>query len=245
DRAVARFRAAVADGDDRNLVGRCLLGQREGDPRRQGKDVGRSGRALGLEPLIALDPAVGCVAEVALLEHDLDAVDTAVPFVHQPVVIGDAVGERDAVRSIGPRPIDQARYELLVLRKGRRPKRNAAERRHSKRQMLQHGRPSLPGRSGCQCRGPVSCPRRIIVPHPNSPCPLHSVCRLLTRLMILKAYATPGTGSMALRAAAAHQYGNDRRRSGHVTDTLEPTRMTQLGPEWPLFAAMHWPDLIY
>ena len=118
-RAVARFGTAVAHRDDRDLVGRGLLGERERDAGRERDDVGGAGRPLALEPLVAFDAAVGGVAGFAFLVHDLDAVDAAVALVDQRVVIGDAVGERDAVRRIGAGPIDQMRDELLVLRQRR------------------------------------------------------------------------------------------------------------------------------
>ena len=113
--AVARFGAAVAHRDDRDLVDRRLLGQREGDAGAERRDVGRARRALALQPLVALDAAVGGVAGVAFLVGDLDAVDAAVALVDQRIVVGHAVGERDAVRRIGAGAVDQAGNELLVL----------------------------------------------------------------------------------------------------------------------------------
>src|SRR5262249_11384764 len=53
------------------------------------------------------------------LEHDLDAVDAAVALVDERPVVGDAVGEGDAVRRISAGAVDQRRDELLVLRQGR------------------------------------------------------------------------------------------------------------------------------
>ena len=130
--AVARLGAAVAHGDDRDLVDRRLLGEREGDAGRQRNDVGGAGRPLALEALVALDAAVGGVAGVAFLVRDLDAVDAAVARVDQLVVVGDAVGERDAVRRIGAGAVDEMRNELLVLRQRRArrtPRRRAPPRR--------------------------------------------------------------------------------------------------------------------
>jgi hypothetical protein len=41
-----------------------LLGEREGDAGAERVDIGRTGRALVLEPLVALDAAVGGVGGV-------------------------------------------------------------------------------------------------------------------------------------------------------------------------------------
>src|SRR5262249_31401364 len=77
--------------------------------------VGCAGRAFALEPLVALDPAVRGIAELAFFEHDLDTVDAAVALVDEGVIVGNAVGERNAVRRISARPINQLGDELLVL----------------------------------------------------------------------------------------------------------------------------------
>src|SRR6185436_12093931 len=76
-RAVAAFRTAVAHRQQRNLVARRLLGEREGDAGGQRREVARAGRALALEALIALDALVGGVAGLAFLRRELDAVDAA------------------------------------------------------------------------------------------------------------------------------------------------------------------------
>jgi hypothetical protein len=70
--------------------------------------------ALALQPLVAFDAAVGGVGGVALLVGDLHAVDAAVALVDQGVVVGHAVGERDAVGRIGAGAVDQAGNELLI-----------------------------------------------------------------------------------------------------------------------------------
>jgi hypothetical protein len=112
--AVARFGAAVAHGDDGDLVDRRLLGEREGDAGAERQHVGGTRGALALEPLVAFDAAVGGVGGVTFLVGDLHAVDAAVALVDQSVVVGHAVGERDAVRRIGAGAVDQAGNELLI-----------------------------------------------------------------------------------------------------------------------------------
>ena len=104
----------------RDLVARHLLGEREGDAGRERREVAGARRALALEALVAFDALVGGVAGLAFLEDDLDAVDAAVALVEERPVVGDAVGERNAVRRIGTGAIDQRRQELLVLRQRRR-----------------------------------------------------------------------------------------------------------------------------
>src|SRR5215467_8835551 len=128
-RAVARLGAAVAHGDDRDLVDRRLLREGEGDAGRQRDHVGGAGRTFALQPLVALDPAIGGIAGVAFLEYNFDAVDAAVALVDEPVVVGKAVGERDAVRRVGASAVDQSRDELLILRQRRRGRRRGAEQR--------------------------------------------------------------------------------------------------------------------
>src|SRR5262245_6752591 len=118
-RAVTRLRAAIAHRDDRDLVDRRLFREREGDAGRQREHIGGAGRTLAFEALVALDAAVSGIAGVAFLIGDLDAVDAAIALVDQVVVVGDTVGERNAVRRIGAGPVYQAGDELLVLRQGR------------------------------------------------------------------------------------------------------------------------------
>src|SRR5262245_29040333 len=117
-RAVARVRAAVAHGDERNLVERRLFRQRKGDASRERKYIGGAGWAFALQPLVALDAAVGRIAGVAFLERELDAVDAAVALVDELVIVGDAIRDWDTVGRIGAGPIHQLGDELLVLRKG-------------------------------------------------------------------------------------------------------------------------------
>src|SRR5262249_11998068 len=81
-------------------------------------------------------------------EGDLDAVDAAVALVDQLVVVGNAVGERDAVRGISAGAIHEMRDELLVLRLGRRRQyRSARERRQRHPDMSSnHWHPPVSGR---------------------------------------------------------------------------------------------------
>ena len=71
-----RFAAAVAGGDQRDLVARRLVGQREGDAGGQRVEH-RGAAVLALQALVALDAAVGGVAGLAFLVDDLHAVDAA------------------------------------------------------------------------------------------------------------------------------------------------------------------------
>jgi hypothetical protein len=97
DRAVARIRPAVTHRDDRNLVDGRLLRQRKRDAGRERDRVGRASGPFAFQALIAFHSAVGGVAGVAFLEHDLDAVDTAIALVDELVVVGDAVGDWDTI----------------------------------------------------------------------------------------------------------------------------------------------------
>ena len=118
--AVAAFAAAIAAVEQRDLVPGHLFHQRIGDPGRERHEQRGAGRTLALEPLIAFDAAIGRIAGLAFLGGDLDAVDAAVALVDQLQVIGDPVGERDAVRCVRSGAVDQRRNELLILRNGRR-----------------------------------------------------------------------------------------------------------------------------
>src|SRR6516162_6565642 len=131
-RAVARLRAAVAHGDDRDLVDRRLLRERKGDAGRERDHIGGAGRTLALEALVAFHAAVGGIAGVAFLEHDLDAVDAAVALIDELVVVSEAVGERNAVRGVGTGPVHQVGDELLVLRQRRRGRRQGARERRER-----------------------------------------------------------------------------------------------------------------
>ena len=119
DRAVAAFRAAIAHRQQRDLVARRLLGQRERDAGRERAEIGGAGRPLPLEALVALHALVGGVAGLALLHRQLDAVDAAIALVEHVEVVGRAVGERNAVGRIGAGAIDEQGKELLVLARQR------------------------------------------------------------------------------------------------------------------------------
>src|SRR5262245_26078314 len=106
-RAVARLRPSVAHGDERNLVERRLLRKRERDAGREREYIGGAGGALALQPLVALHAAVGGVAGIAFLEYDLDAVDAAIAFVDERVIVGDAIGKRNAVWGVGAGSVHQ------------------------------------------------------------------------------------------------------------------------------------------
>src|SRR5262249_62037397 len=68
-------------------------------------------------------------AGVAFLEHDLDGIDAAIAFVDELVVVGDAIGERNAVRGVGAGSVHQVGDELLVLRQRRRGHRHRTRER--------------------------------------------------------------------------------------------------------------------
>src|SRR5262249_59706207 len=106
-RAVARLRAAVAHGNERNLVVRRLFRERKGDAGREREYIGRAGWAFALQPLVALHAAVGGITGIAFLKRDLDAVDAAVALVDEVVIVGDAVRDGDTVGRIGAGPIHQ------------------------------------------------------------------------------------------------------------------------------------------
>ena len=161
-RAVARLRASVAHGDDRNLVDRRLLRERERDAGRERDDVGGAGRTLALEAFVALHAAVGGIAGIAFLEYDLDAVDAAIAFVDEPVVVGDAIGERNAVRGVGAGSVHQVGDELLVLRQRRRGHRHGTRERdpqtYSTHRLASHRHSSIdapdpPVMAAGHCRG--------------------------------------------------------------------------------------------
>ncbi len=120
DGAVTALRTPIAGGQQRDLVAGHLLGEREGDAGRQRGEIAGSGRAFALQALVALHTLVGGVAGLALLRHDLDAVDAAVALIDERPVVGNAVGERNAIGCVGSRAIDQRRQKLLVLRRCRR-----------------------------------------------------------------------------------------------------------------------------
>ena len=106
----------VTHGVHRNLVHRGPRVELVGHAGGEGHDQRRPCRPFVLEALVALDTGLGVVAVLALLEGDLDAVDAAVAFVDQRVVVHKAVCCRDAVRRIRPSPVNEQGNELLVGR---------------------------------------------------------------------------------------------------------------------------------
>jgi hypothetical protein len=113
DGPVDRVGAAIAAGDDGDAVVERFVGDREGDSGRQGVERRRAGRALALEPLVALHAAVGGIAGLAFLERDADAVDAAVAGVDELEIVHVAVGERDAVGGVRAGAVHQHREKLL------------------------------------------------------------------------------------------------------------------------------------
>src|SRR5205807_8203566 len=94
--AVARLRAAIAHGDDRDLVDRRLLREREGNAGRERDDVGGAGRTLALEAFVALHAAVDRIAGIAFLEYHLDADDPAIKFVNDAGSVCNAICTRNS-----------------------------------------------------------------------------------------------------------------------------------------------------
>src|SRR6185369_8480622 len=89
--AILRVGAAVADGQQWDLVDDRLLGDGGGNARREGMEEGRARRTLILQALVAFHATVGGVAELAFLDEQLDAVNTAVAFVDERVVVGKTI----------------------------------------------------------------------------------------------------------------------------------------------------------
>src|SRR5687768_7087835 len=92
--------AAVAHGDDRDMVRGGLLDERVGDAGGQGMDDRCAGRSLVLGALVAFHAARVVVLGLALLPRELDAVDAAVALVQHGEVIDHAAAEPRAARRI-------------------------------------------------------------------------------------------------------------------------------------------------
>ena len=116
DAPVRRRRLPVPHRVHRNLVHRRSGVELVGHAGGQRHDDRRSRRPLVLEALVALDSELRVVAVLALLEGKRDAVDPAVAFVDQRVVVERAVCGRNAVGRVRPGPVDEQGNELLVLR---------------------------------------------------------------------------------------------------------------------------------
>ena len=112
DAAVGGVAAAVARGDHRDLVGRDLVGQREGDAGGQRLEH-RGAAVLALQALVALDAAVGGVGGLALLDQRHHAVDAAAG-VDQLHVVVVPVGPRRGIGRDGAGAARQHREELLL-----------------------------------------------------------------------------------------------------------------------------------
>ncbi len=103
--AIGRLAAAIAGGDQRDLVARGLFGQREGDAGGQRLEH-RGATVLALQALVAFHAAVGGVAGFALFKRDLHPVDTTAG-VGELEVVGVAVGEGHAVGRVGAGAVHQ------------------------------------------------------------------------------------------------------------------------------------------
>ena len=120
DSPVAGVGPAVAHGDDRNPVFGGALDQRIGDAGRQRAEGGGAGGAAVLELLVACHAAIGVVAGIAFLDDQRHAADPAIALVEHGEIIGEPVGERDAVRCVWSGAVDHGRNELEVLHRCRR-----------------------------------------------------------------------------------------------------------------------------
>ena len=138
--AVGRVGAAVADRDHRDLVGGRLLDQRVGDAGRQRMEHRRAGRALVLQPLVALDAARVVVLGLALLVRELDAVHAAVARVDHVDVVDHAAEDAGAAGRVRSDPVSGHRDELLVLRMARRRDAQQRDAQQGRLQVL-HGVP--------------------------------------------------------------------------------------------------------
>ena len=108
--AILALAAAVAGGDQRNLVARGLFGQGKGDAGGQGLEHGGA-TVFILQALVALDAAGGVVAGLALFVQDLDAIDATLG-INQLQVVGIAIGPGHAVGRIGAGAVGQAGEKL-------------------------------------------------------------------------------------------------------------------------------------
>src|SRR5690606_2535378 len=73
-RAVAAIGAAVAAGQQWDLVAGRFLGEREGNAGRERREIAGAGWAFALEALIAFNALVGRITGFAFLENDLHPV---------------------------------------------------------------------------------------------------------------------------------------------------------------------------
>ena len=108
-------RHAVAHGEDHDLVDGGLGDELVGDARAV--RIHEHG-ALALQALVAFDALLGVVLRLALLPDDLDAVDAAVTLVEEGEVVHEAVGDGDAARRVGTRPVHEQRNEDSLRLRG-------------------------------------------------------------------------------------------------------------------------------
>src|SRR6185436_18619465 len=87
-RTILRCCRSITLCHDRNFVDVGPLGQEESDARRLRNDERCARRALALEALETFKSPVGGVSGLALFEDNFHAVDTTVPFVDEPVIVG-------------------------------------------------------------------------------------------------------------------------------------------------------------
>ena len=111
DATVLRLTAAVASGDQGDLVGGDFLGQSEGDAGGQRLEHGGA-TVFAFEALVALHAAVGGVAGFAFFKRDLHAVD-ATTRIGQLDVVHEAVGPWHTVGCVGAGAVDQHGEKLL------------------------------------------------------------------------------------------------------------------------------------
>ena len=109
---VLGHRQAVAQRHQRDLVGRGLFGQSEGDAGRLRVEQGDA--RLALESLVALHATVGGITGFAFFKGQLDAIDTAVAGIDHLDVVLLAVGPGRAVGCVGAGAVGQQREELLL-----------------------------------------------------------------------------------------------------------------------------------
>src|SRR5690606_13239071 len=93
------------------------------------REIAGAGWAFALEALIAFNALVGRITGFAFLENDLHPVYAAVALVDESPVVGDAIGEGNAVWRIWAGPVDERRQELLVLCLCRHGQSQAGKRR--------------------------------------------------------------------------------------------------------------------
>src|SRR5262249_14027776 len=105
----------MARRHQRNLVCVCLVGEYKGYACRTRNDERRACRTLPLEPFVAFQSSIGCIASLAFLEHDLDTIDATITFIHQLLIVHFSNGIRHTAYSVPSGSINEHRYKLLTL----------------------------------------------------------------------------------------------------------------------------------